>query len=68
MLETGATRKDFTMHIDKATRAELEAEIIANDSLADYLGGLDAVQGMSTEELKDKITEWIIEGNEANCF
>lgn len=52
------------MNIDTATRAQLEAEIVSNDELCEFLGGLDKVQVMTTDELRERITEWIIEGSE----
>lgn len=55
------------MHVDTATRAELETAVIDNDQLCQHLGGMSMVMKMDTETLRDKITDWIIEGNEATC-
>ncbi len=54
------------IHVPTATRSELEIEILNNDDLMKFLGGEAAVLATSTDELRDKITEWIIEGDETS--
>lgn len=55
------------MNIEKATRSELEVAALENDDLFNFLGKEAGILAMNLEELRDKITEWIIEGNEATC-
>lgn len=55
------------MNIDLMSRAELECEILANDDLYAYFGGdanMANVIKMSDEEVREKIREWILEGDE----
>jgi hypothetical protein len=52
------------IYVESATRAELEVEVLSNDELAAYLGGLDALDTMELDELREKITKWIAEGDE----
>ena len=55
------------MKIELMTRAELECEILMDDSLYNFLGGdsnLENISKMTDNELKSKVTEWIIEGDE----
>lgn len=55
------------MNIEKASRADLEVAALNNDDLFNFLGKEDGILAMNLEQLRDKITEWIIEGNEATC-
>ena len=55
------------MKIELMTRSELECEILMDDSLYNFLGGdsnLENISKMTDNELKSKVTEWIIEGDE----
>ena len=54
------------MDIDKASRIDLECEIINNDELYNYLGGLDEIAKLNDDELRDKIGDWIIDGDETH--
>lgn len=54
-------------NINTATRSELEIAIFENDLENTLFGGLDAIIAMSTEEIREKLTNWVIEGNEYNC-
>jgi hypothetical protein len=59
------------MNIETMSRAELECEILENDELYQYFGGddnIDEVIRMSDEEVREKIREWIIEGDETCPF
>jgi hypothetical protein len=57
----------MSLHITTANRSQLEAEAIAkNDELFNFLGREAGILKLSTEELRDKITEWIIEGDETH--
>ena len=51
------------MQVEKMDRADLEIAIIEND-LIELFGGGDLIIAMSTEDLREKLIEWIIEGNE----
>lgn len=55
------------MNIEKMSRAELECEILVNDDLYAYFGGdaeLSHVIKMTDDEVREKIREWILEGDE----
>lgn len=59
------------MNIDLMSRAELEIEIIEDEDLYNYFGGdanLDNINKMSDEEVREKIREWIIEGDETQLI
>lgn len=54
--------------IDTMSRAELECEILSNDDLYAYFGGddnLSAISKMTDFEVRSKILEWIVEGDES---
>ena len=56
------------MNIETMSRAELEIAILSDNDLYLYFGGdanMANVIKMSDEEVRDKIREWILEGDEA---
>ena len=58
-------------NLDQMSRIDMECEILNDDSLYQYFGGdenLLNIQKMSDEEMRDKIMDWIIEGNEVVEF
>jgi hypothetical protein len=58
------------MHIsEKTTRKQLvEAAFTSSIDLFTHLGGAQAIAEMETEELREKITAWIMEGDEAGSI
>ena len=52
-------------HIDTATRSELEIIILEND-LEYMFGTLDEILNTNTEIIREKITNWVIEGDETS--
>ena len=60
------------INIQTADRATLECEILFNDELYSFIGSKkenveDYLIACSTEELRDILTIWVIENNEATC-
>lgn len=58
-------------NLDQMSRIDMECEILNDDSLYQYFGGdenLSNIQKMSDEEMRDKIMDWVIEGNEVVEF
>lgn len=51
------------MNLDRATRPELETIILEND-LGYLFGGLEQAINTETEVLREKIGEWVFEGDE----
>ena len=49
--------------LNKANRAELEVAVLEND-LIETFGGLQELLKMETEILRDKLINWVIEGDE----
>ncbi len=59
------------MNIETMSRAELEIAILSDNDLYLYFGGdanIANVIKMSDEEVREKIREWIIEGDETWPF
>jgi hypothetical protein len=55
------------MHItDKTTRAELEQVITDTPDLLAYLGTWEQINAMTTDSIRERITDWIIEGDETH--
>lgn len=52
------------MHVPTATLAQLQGECLNNDELMAFIGGFDEMAKMSLDKLREKITEWIIAGDE----
>jgi GTP cyclohydrolase III len=55
------------MNIETMSRAELEIAILSDNDLYLYFGGdanMANVIKMSDEEVREKIREWILEGDE----
>ena len=62
------TQKDKTMtNLNTANRADLEVAILENDLDETLFCGLDNIMAMDTEEMREKLINWVIEGNEATC-
>jgi hypothetical protein len=59
--------KEIMTDLNKANRADLEIAILENDLDETLFGGLDNVIAMDTEEIREKLINWVIEGNEATC-
>ena len=55
------------IHVNTADRPQLEIAIFENNLEYSLFGGLDAIIAMSTEEIREKLLNWVIEGNEATC-
>ncbi len=54
------------MHItENTTREKLVEAAFSCVELTAFLGGAQAIAAMETADLREKITEWIIEGDEA---
>jgi len=53
------------LNITTATKSQMEIAFIFNEELCNYLGGFDVASNMSEIELREKITSFIIENNEA---
>ena len=53
--------------LNKANRADLEVAILENDLDETLFGGLDNIMAMETEEMREILINWVIEGNEATC-
>lgn len=53
------------MHIETATLAQLQGECLNNDELMAYLGGFDEMAKMSLEKLREKMTDWVIAGDDS---
>ena len=63
--------KNKMKNLDQMLRVDMECEILNDDSLYQYFGGdenLSNIQKMSDKEMRDKIMDWIIEGNEVVEF
>jgi hypothetical protein len=54
-------------NLNTATRAELEVAILEHDLEDTLFGGLDAIMNTDTEDIREKLKNWVIEGNEATC-
>lgn len=54
-------------NLNTANRADLEVAILENDLDETLFGGLDNIMAMDTEEIREKLINWVIEGNEATC-
>ena len=54
-------------NLNTANRADLEVAILENDLDETLFGGLDNIMAMDTEEMREKLINWVIEGNEATC-
>lgn len=55
------------MSIETMSRTDLEIAILSDNDLYNYFGGdanLSNVIKMTDEEVREKIREWILEGNE----
>jgi GTP cyclohydrolase III len=55
------------MNIETMSRAELECAILSDNDLYQYFGGdanIANVIKMSDEEVREKIRQWIIDGDE----
>ena len=55
------------MSIETMSRTDLEIAILSDNDLYNYFGGdanLSKVIKMTDEEVREKIREWILEGNE----
>jgi hypothetical protein len=52
------------LHVPNATRSELECVALQNEDLFNALGREEGILKMTLEELREKITNWIIEGDE----
>lgn len=50
--------------VNDYSRAELEIAILENDLENDF-GGLEFILIMTDEEIKEKLIEWIMSGDEA---
>ena len=50
--------------VENMNRAELEIAILENNLEDTYFNGLDAIIKMSDDEIRERLTEWIIEGDE----
>ena len=66
------TKTNIMINVQKADRATLENEIIFTDELYDFIQTKkDSVEDYlikcSTEELREILTNWVIENNEAIC-
>ena len=58
-------------NLDKMTRVDMEVEILNCDELYDFIGGdenLDNISKMSDEEMRNRISDWIEEGDETFKF
>jgi hypothetical protein len=53
--------------LNKANRAELEVAILDNNLEDTLFNGLDSIIEMGTEEIREKLINWVVEGNEATC-
>jgi hypothetical protein len=57
------------MHIsEKTTRKQLVEAATMNTELMQLLGGYQAIAEMETEVLREKITAWIMDGDEAGTI
>lgn len=57
------------MYIPTATRADLEVAILQNNlEDTERFGGIENIMKMSIEEIREKLTEWIFEGDETFQF
>lgn len=52
------------MMLERMTRAELEAEILAEDILPCDAAGIAAIERMTTDELRAAVGAWIEAGDE----
>lgn len=59
-------RKDMT-NVTTATRTELEIAVLNDINLDLYVGGFDNIGSLGTEDLRERITNYVIEGNETSC-
>ena len=59
--------KEIMTDLNTATRAELEVAILEHDLEDTLFGGLDAIMKLETEEIREKLMNWVVEGNEATC-
>tara|TARA_R110000744_G_scaffold4569_1_gene16476 strand:- start:446 stop:631 length:186 start_codon:yes stop_codon:yes gene_type:complete len=60
------------INVQTADRSTLEIEILFNDDIYAYVGSKqenveDYLLACSTEELREILTNWVIENNEATC-
>jgi len=55
------------MTINKANRSELEIMILNADLEDTLFDGLDAITKMDTEEIREKLINWILENDETDC-
>lgn len=53
-------------NLNTANRNEMEVTILENN-LETMFGGLDAIMKADTEVIREKLINWVIEGNEATC-
>ena len=54
-------------NINTASRTELEIVNLENDLENILFDGIDSVMSADTDKIRQKLIEWIIEGNEATC-
>ena len=59
--------KETMTDLNTSTRAELEVAILEHDLEDALFGGLDAIMKLETEEIREKLINWVVEGNEATC-
>jgi len=51
-------------NVNTATRAQLEIVTIEDDNLELFLGGHKSIIKMDTETLREKIIDYVMQGNE----
>ena len=54
-------------NLNTANRADLEVVILENNLDETLFGGIDNIMTMDTEEIREKLINWVIEENEATC-
>jgi hypothetical protein len=54
------------MYLNTATRADLEVIILENDLEDTLFNGFHDIMKMDTEKIREKLINWVIEGNETD--
>lgn len=52
-------------NLNTANRADLEVVILENDLDETLFNGVNNIMSMDTEKIREKLINWVIEGNEA---
>jgi len=55
------------LNVQTATREDLEIALLEDASMMAAVGGFDAALTMSTDAMREKITEWIVAGDEMDA-